>query len=118
MKESTDRGSSRDRRKLKRMVKRIPAAFEADDLRGRGYLKNVSKGGLFLRTEVLPVAGTGVRVLFHNRDGSKIEVQGKVAWNTSQLDAADRGETRPGFGMIFDTTDNAYREFLEQLMLY
>ncbi len=118
MKESTDRGSGRDRRKLKRLVKRIPVAFDAADLRGRGHIKNVSKGGLFLRTEVLPVAGTGVRMLFHNRDGSKIEVHGKVAWNTSQLDAAERDQTRPGFGMIFDTTDNAYREFLEQLMLY
>ena len=113
-----DRRSGRDRRKLKRMVKRIPAAFEGGDMRGRGHIKNVSKGGLFLRTDVLPPRGTQVRVLFHNRDGSKIEVRGTVTWNTSELDAEDQRATRPGFGMYFDATGSDFREFHEQLMLY
>jgi uncharacterized protein (TIGR02266 family) len=117
MADDKDRRSGKDRRKLKRLVKRIPAAFECAELRGRGYIKNVSKGGLFLRTDALPAAGTAVRVLFHNRDGTKVEVSGTVAWNTSQLDRK-HDEVRPGFGIFFDSSEDAYREFFEQLMLF
>ena len=64
----------KDRRKLKRAVERIPAAFEAGAIRGTGYIKNVTKEGLFLRTDELPSPQEPVRVVFHNRDGTKIEV--------------------------------------------
>ncbi len=115
--QESDSRSGKERRKLKRMVKRIPAAFEGGNLRGRGHVKNVSKGGLFLRTDVLPPRGTQVRVLFHNRDGSKVEVLGTVAWNTSELGDEDQRRARPGFGMYFNSTGSDFREFLEQLML-
>ena len=52
-----------ERRRLRRVMKRIPAAFEAGRLRGKGHIKNISKEGLFLRTNALPEAGASVRVV-------------------------------------------------------
>jgi hypothetical protein len=75
-------GPKVERRKLRRVLKRIPAAFEAGQLRGKGHIKNVSKEGLFLRSAVLPPVGEDVRVIFHDRTGTKIEVRGTVRWTT------------------------------------
>jgi DNA-directed RNA polymerase specialized sigma24 family protein len=85
-------GPKVERRKLRRILKRIPAAFEAGQLRGKGHIKNVSKEGLFVRTTVLPPTGTDVRVIFHDRTGSKIEVHGTVRWTTAQLDKAEKAK--------------------------
>lgn len=105
-----------ERRKLKRTVARVPASFESGDLRGKGHVKNVSKGGVFLRSECLPESGSDVRILFHSRDGRKIEVTGIVVWNTNEL--GGHPEVRPGFGIRFHEHSDAYREFYEQILLY
>ena len=111
--------AGRERRRLKRFVKRIPAAFEAGGLRGNGHVKNLSKEGLFLRTDNPPAAGVKVRVLFHNRDGSKVEVNGRVAWTTEQLPEEEAGpEVRPGFGMHFVGERDEYLTFFEQIMTW
>ncbi len=105
-----------ERRKLKRTITRVPASFEAGTLRGKGHVKNVSKGGLFLRSETLPPSGSQVRVLFHSGEGRKVEVNGIVAWSTNDLP----GETdaRPGFGIRFHELSDEYLEFYEQILLY
>ena len=104
-----------ERRKLRRVLKRIPAAFEAGSLRGKGHIKNVSKEGLFVRTNVLPQPGTEVRVIFHDRTGTKIEVRGTVRWNTAQL---PQDETpKPGFGVHIPRGNEDFDEFFEQILL-
>ncbi|MEE9280569.1 MAG: PilZ domain-containing protein [Myxococcota bacterium] len=104
-----------ERRKLKRTVTRVPAAFEAGDLRGQGYIKNVSKGGVFLRSKILPDRGSEVRLLFHTREGTKVEVTGIVVWNTGEF---GQPGVRPGFGVRFHDRSAEYREFYEQILLY
>ena len=104
-----------ERRKLRRVLKRIPAAFEAGQLRGKGHIKNVSKEGLFLRTSMLPSVGDDVRVIFHDRTGSKIEVRGTVRWTTQQLPKADKA--KPGFGVHIPRGNEAFDEFFGQILL-
>ncbi len=104
-----------ERRKLRRILKRIPAAFEAGQLRGKGHIKNVSKEGLFLRTNVLPAVGDDVRVIFHDRTGSKIEVRGTVRWTTQQLPIAE--QAKPGFGLHIPRGNEDFDEFFGQILL-
>ena len=104
-----------ERRRLRRIMKRIPAAFEAGALRGKGHIKNVSKEGVFLRSSVLPPVGSDVRVLFHDRNGSKIEARGIVRWTTDQLSAAEKA--KPGFGVHIPRGNEEFDEFFEQILL-
>jgi hypothetical protein len=108
-------GPKPERRKLRRILKRIPAAFEAGQLRGKGHIKNVSKEGLFVRTSVLPQQGGDVRVIFHDRNGSKIEVRGIVRWTTAQLDRTDKA--KPGFGVHIPRGNEDFDEFFMQILL-
>jgi hypothetical protein len=104
-----------ERRKLRRILKRIPAAFESGALRGKGHVKNVSKEGLFVRSSVLPPVGSDVRVIFPARNGSKIQVLGTVRWTTDQLPAAEKA--KPGFGVYIARGNDDFDEFFEQILL-
>ncbi len=103
-----------ERRRLRRVMKRIPAAFEAGKLRGKGHIKNISKEGLFVRTSVLPSAGTPVRIVFHDRHGSKVEVHGTVRWSTAQLPPAEKA--KPGFGVYIEPGNEEFSEFFEHIL--
>ena len=87
-----------ERRTLNRVVQRIAAKFQAGSVRGEGYLKNVSKKGMFLR----------------DRRGVDVEIVGKVAWTTKQLPPGAKAQ--PGFGISIDRDDPAFVEFFEQIL--
>ena len=106
--------SGRERRKLKRIVKRIPAFFTAGSLHGDGYVKNLSKEGLFVRTDLLPEALQAVQVLIRKSDGHKLEVNGTVRWTTNEHPGRDK---HTGFGMQIDPLTDEYREFYESILL-
>ena len=103
-----------ERRRLRRVMKRIPAAFEAGKLRGKGYIKNVSKEGLFVRTSILPATGSPVRIVFHDRNGSKVEVRGTVRWTTQQLPPDEKA--KPGFGIYIEPGNDEFKEFFETIL--
>ena len=103
-----------ERRRLRRVMKRIPAAFEAAKLRGKGHIKNISKEGLFLRASVLPAAGASVRIVFHDRHGSKVEVRGTVRWTTEQLPKEEKA--KPGFGVYIERGNAEFDEFFENIL--
>ncbi len=105
-----------ERRRLERTVGRILATFETDAGIGTGYIKNVTKDGVFLRskTGTLPVSGEPVNVIFQDLTGRKIEVSGTVRWTTAQLDPAE--QAIPGFGVQIDSPSEEYFEFYEQLL--
>ncbi len=103
-----------ERRRLRRVMKRIPAAFESGKLRGKGYIKNISKEGLFVRTSVLPNAGSAVRIVFHDRNGSKVEVRGTVRWTTLQLPPEETA--KPGFGVFIEPGNDEFSEFFENIL--
>ena len=104
-----------ERRKLRRILKRIPASFEAGKLRGKGHVKNVSKEGLFVRSNTLPPAGAEIRIVFPDRNGTKIEVHGTVRWTTAQLPPSEKA--KPGFGVYIPRGNETFDEFFEQILL-
>jgi len=104
-----------ERRKLRRILKRIPASFEAGAMRGKGHIKNVSKEGVFVRSNVLPPVGADVRIVFPDRNGTKIEVRGLVRWTTDQLPPAEKA--KPGFGVYIPRGNETFDEFFEQILL-
>ena len=81
---------------------------------GKGYIRNVSRDGMFLRTDVLPAPGEPVSVTFVDLRGHKVEVDGTVRWNTGQLDPAEHA--KPGFGMRIEHARSDYLAFYEQLL--
>ncbi len=105
----------KERRKLKRYVRRIPAKFSSPTMHGTGHVKNLSKQGLFMRTNVLPLPGEEVSVIILTRDRRKIEVIGRVRWTTAQL--GGRTPAQPGFGMYIDRASDAFVEFFTDLLL-
>jgi hypothetical protein len=101
------------RRMLRRAIPSIRAAFESGELRGVGHVKNISKEGLFLRSDILPSPGSDIRILFHDRRGDKIELHGCVRWTTAQL--GDK-TARPGFGVQLSRIDDDFRAFYEEIL--
>lgn len=104
----------KERRKLKRVVKRIPIRFETGGLRGQGHIKNLSREGLFIRSHLLPAPGDMVCVVFGAPNGQKVEIIGTVRWTTAQLQNSD---APPGFGVRIDQPGPDFREFYESILL-
>ncbi len=105
-----------ERRRLKRAVKRIPARYQSEGLIGKGHIKNVTKEGLFLRTDRLPLPGAPIRVIFEPKNGPKVEVSGTVRWTTGQLPPT--ADTPSGFGMQIENVTEEFLEFFEQILLH
>jgi hypothetical protein len=108
----------RERRKLKRIVQRIPARFSTATAQGAGHVKNLCKEGLFLRTDALPEPGEQVQVLILTRERLKIEVLGTVRWTTDQLPDSEEVEPgQEGFGVLIEAPSEEFREFFADLLL-
>ena len=105
-----------ERRRLKRAVKRIPARYQSEGLIGKGHIKNVTREGLFLRSNRLPTPGSQIRLIFEPEDGPKVEVSGTVRWTTEQLPHA--ADTSPGFGMQIENVTEEFLEFFENILLH
>ncbi|MCH6562468.1 MAG: PilZ domain-containing protein [Myxococcales bacterium] len=105
-----------ERRRLKRVVKRIPARYQCEGMIGKGHIKNVTQEGLFLRTDRLPSPGARIRLVFEPEDGPKVEVSGTVRWTTGQLRHA--ADTSPGFGMRIENVSEEFLEFFENILLH
>ena len=90
---------------------RIPAEFLADGWQGRGEVRNVSQGGLFVRTqEAIPDAGTEIKVTLTSPGKVPVEVQGFVWWT------APPGQALPcGFAMRVLDDDEGYKRLVESL---
>ncbi len=105
-----------ERRRLKRVVKRIPARYQCEGVIGKGHIKNVTQEGMFLRTDRLPAPGSRIRLVFEPEDGPKVEVSGTVRWTTGQLQAT--ADTSSGFGMQIENVTEEFLEFFENILLH
>jgi hypothetical protein len=103
----------RERRKLKRVIKRIPIRFETGSLHGQGHIRNLSKQGMFIRSHLLPPAGEQVRILFVSPDGTKLELIATVRWTTAQLDSDD---AQPGFGISIEDPGRDFLVFYQSIL--
>ena len=98
----------------KRKGERISAQFESDSIQGEGYLKNVSKSGLFVRSDQLPTRGETLKVRIERTFGDWVEVEGEVRWTTQDLDV-DR-PVRPGFGLRILKPTRDFKVFYRELL--
>jgi Tfp pilus assembly protein PilZ len=90
----------------------IQTEFEAGELRGRGTIRNVAEGGLFVGTTQVPHQGNLVSLSFRDNKGRGLGVSGLVWWTTADEPGTHRA---PGFGIrLLDDSDD-YRRFLESL---
>jgi Tfp pilus assembly protein PilZ len=106
---------SQERRRLRRHIERIPAQFTSGTLRGQGYLRNLSKQGMFLRCDRLPQPRAEVHIVIEHPQGGKLEVMGRVMWTTAEL--PDAPQVTPGFGVLIESGTAAYLAFFESLLL-
>jgi Tfp pilus assembly protein PilZ len=93
-------------------VKRIPVRFEAGGMRGQGHVKNLSKGGLFIRSHLLPLTGDPIDVRFETPGGRQVQVSGTVRWTTAERSPEDP----PGFGLEIEKPGREYLAFFEDLL--
>jgi hypothetical protein len=90
----------------------IPTEFEAGQLHGRGTIRNVAEGGLFVGTPQIPHQGDLVSLSFRDGKGRGLGISGLVWWTTIDEPGA---HSPPGFGIrLLEDTDD-YRSFFESL---
>lgn len=59
------------------------AVFVSGSSLGRGMVYDVSLGGLFLRSPLLPPAGAPIVATLTTPNGDQVAVRGTVQWNTA-----------------------------------
>jgi hypothetical protein len=90
----------------------ISAEFEAGALQGRGKIRNMADGGLFIGTTQMPHQGDLVSLSFRDHRGRELGVSGLVWWTTADEPGTHRA---PGFGMRLIEESEDYDRFLESL---
>lgn len=101
--------ATRNRRRIA-LMEPVRASFVAGRSEGKGVVYNVSMGGFFVRSPLLPREGTRVSASLMTASGWRISVRGVVRWNT--MDTA----TRPGlsgFGVHLTHPSHDYRGFVD-----
>jgi hypothetical protein len=90
----------------------IQTEFEAGALRGRGTIRNMAEGGLFVGTPQIPHQGDLVSLSFRDRKGRGLDVSGLVWWTTIDEPGAHRA---PGFGIRLLEESEDYQSFFESM---
>jgi len=91
----------------------IQTEFEAGPLHGRGRIRNVAEGGLFVGTAQVPREGDLVSLSFRDHRGRELDVHGLVWWTT---DESPGTHPVPGFGIRLLEDSDDYSRFLENLI--
>lgn len=88
----------------------LNADFHAGDARGLGLVLNVSQGGCFVRSPLLPRYGTPVKAHLETPSGRRIPVEGVVQWNTAVV--SDKVQSA-GFGIRLTRVNAEYIGFVD-----
>jgi hypothetical protein len=100
-------------RMIERRIKTVfPAVFQTHGRGGKGEVRNVSNGGLFVRTALPPDEGSAVSIRLTPPGKVPVEVSGLVWWRT---DATLVGTGRSGFGLRILNDDEAYHRLVASL---
>ena len=93
-----------------RLRTRIPAEFTSGGRSGRGEVRNVSAGGLFVGTLEIPEEGSTVELKLNAPGKASVEVKGLVWWT------APAGRANPcGFGLRVLDDDEGYQRLVEAM---
>jgi hypothetical protein len=95
-----------------RRTTQIPAEFRAGEIQGRGEVRNVSPGGLFVGTRVIPEEGASAKVRIVAPGKVPVEVMGLVWWVVRSEVPWDG---RSGFGLRVLDEDEGYRRFVDSI---
>ena len=90
----------------------IPTRFEADTLSGKGKVKNVSPGGLFVGTRIIPEEGETVQLRLCEPGSPEVEVSGLVWWTT---DGQESPNGQSGFGLRILEECDSYQRMIDRL---
>jgi Tfp pilus assembly protein PilZ len=90
----------------------IQTEFEAGALQGRGTIRNVAEGGLFVGTTQVPHQGDPVSLSFRDPKGRGLDVSGLVWWTTTDEPGSHRV---PGFGIRLLEDSEDYQRFVDSL---
>lgn len=90
----------------------IPVEFRAGAVHGRGKVRNVSEGGLFVGTTSIPEQGEEVNVQLAAPGEAPIVVSGLVWWTTAGSAGAHR---RPGFGLRLIEENERFLALVQRL---
>lgn len=94
-----------------RVRTRIATEFEVGKLKGRGKVRNLSEGGLFVGTTSIPQQGETVRLSLALPGRAPVEVTGMVWWTTRE----HRFHRTPGFGVQILERGDDYDTMLRSL---
>ncbi len=90
----------------------IPSRFRAGELAGKGKVRNVSQGGLFVLTRAIPEVGESISLRLREPGRPAIEVRGLVWWTTRQC---ENPSARSGFGLRLLESNAHYRRLVQSL---
>jgi Tfp pilus assembly protein PilZ len=88
----------------------IDTEFRAGKVSGRGKIRNLGEGGLFVNTASVPPQGESVSVRFTSPLEGALEVSGLVWWTTG------RNHKTPGFGVRLLDADDRYQRLVRGLL--
>ncbi len=101
------------KREAKRYVRRLEAEFEGGGLSGRGLTSDISRKGLFIRTQKALAPGTPVTVRLHLSNGRISIVKGVVRRAIKVPIYAS--EIKNGMGIEIKEMDDFFESLLMQL---
>ena len=93
----------------------IPAEFRGEGrngITGKGQVRNVSEGGLFVGTKAIPEEGDSVSLKLSAPGYGVIDVTGLVWWTTNEVVVRTR---RWGFGLRVLESSDAYQRLVADL---
>lgn len=90
----------------------FPAVFNCAGRGSKGEVRNVSNGGLFVRTAELPEEGEPLRIRLLPPGKVAVEVSGLVWWKTGD-DVTGTG--RSGFGLRVLDADEGYERLVASM---
>lgn len=95
-----------DRRIFLRKACHLPVDFAASDRTHKGYIKNISRHGVFISAKAPIVIGEEVLMVFKvNRDEEPVKLRGEIAH-----------ATRWGIGVEFTATGSHFDQFIIDLI--
>jgi hypothetical protein len=93
------------------IVEGIPSVWSTGKLYGEGWIHNLSREGVFVRSERLPEPGDPIGlVCYYERE--KVELRGEVRWTSLLAEGADLAR---GFGVHLPLPGRAFLELYRRL---
>ncbi len=93
-----------------RLSEPLRTSFVAGPSEGRGVVQDVSLGGFFVRSALLPRAGTPIIAAMTTGSGSRVSVHGEVRWNTAGV---NKPLSTCGFGVRVTQPSSDYLGFVD-----